>query len=299
MNKISGKNPRKISNRVYLNNRLVPKTKARISVFDHGFLYGDGVYETLRAYNGTVFKLDEHIERLFRSAGMIGLKLPKTHKGIKNAVYKTLKENRHKDAYIRISVSRGTGPLGLDPELCAKPTFVIMSNAFKGHPAKNYRQGVKIAIVDIKRNFKGALNPKIKSLNFLNNILAKIEAKNRGVHEAIMLNYEGYIAEGTITNVFFVKNRILHTPALDVGILDGITRRIILDCAKELRIKIKEGKFKRDDIYRAQEVFISNTTMEVMPVSEVDNKKIGLKTGGITAMLHSAYKKQIADCTAQ
>ncbi len=299
MKKIAGKTPRKFSNGVYLNNRLVPKTKARISVFDHGFLYGDGVYETLRAYNGVVFKIDEHIERLFRSALMIGLKLPKTHEGIKRAIHKTIETNRHKEAYIRLSISRGEGPLGLDPELCAKPTFVIMSNLFKGHPEKNYRQGVKIAIVDIKRNFKGALNPKIKSLNFLNNILAKIEAKNRGAYEAIMLNHEGHIAEGTICNIFFVRNNVLYTPETGVGILDGITRKIILDSARDLKIKTKEGKFRRNDIYKAREVFISNTTMEVMPVTTVDDKKIGTKTGKITKILHSAYKKNVSEYIRQ
>ncbi|GBE04819.1 MAG TPA: branched-chain-amino-acid transaminase [Nitrospirae bacterium] len=278
---------------IYLNNKLVPKSKAMISVFDHGFLYGDGVYETLRSYNGVVFMIDEHIERLFRSAEMIGLKLPKTHENIRKAIYRTLTANRQKNAYTRISVSRGPGPIGLDPALCPKPTFVIISNPLKGYPAKYYQKGVKIAVVSTRRNFKNSLNPKIKSLNFLNNILAKIESINRGAYEAIMLNYQGYLAEGTITNIFFVKNNILHTPSLDLGILDGITRRIILDCAKELKIKTKEGRFKREDLYRAREVFISNTTMEVMPVTTVDNKKTGKESGRITRMLHSAYKKYI------
>lgn len=284
---------------IYLNNKLISKSKAMVSVFDHGFLYGDGIYETFRAYKGVVFKIDEHIERLFRSASMIGLKLPKTPDGIKRAIYKTIKTNRHNDAVIRISISRGAGPIGLDPELCPKPTFVIISNALKGYPRQYYQRGVKIAIVDVRRNFKDALNPKIKSLNFLNNILAKIESKNRGVYEAIMLNYRGHIAEGTITNIFFVKNNVLCTPGLDVGILDGITRKTILDIAKELKIKTKEGRFKREDIYSAQEVFISNTTMEVMPVTEVDNIKIGAEVGEITKLLHLAYKKEVANYTTQ
>lgn len=278
---------------IYLNNKLVPKSRAKISVFDHGFLYGDGVYETLRAYKGIVFKLDEHIERLFRSAEMIGLKLPKTHENLRKAIYKTLTANRHKDAYVRISVSRGTGPIGLDPALCPKPTLVIVSNLLKEYPVQYYQKGVKIAIVNVRRNFEGALNPKIKSLNFLNNILAKIEAINRGAYEAVMLNYQRHVAEGTITNIFFVKNNVLHTPAIDVGILDGITRRVILDSAKESKIKTKEGKFRREDIYKAREVFISNTTMEIMPVTTVDDKKIGTRAGKITKILHSAYKKHV------
>jgi branched-chain amino acid aminotransferase len=280
---------------IYINNKLVPKSKAVVSVFDHGFLYGDGVYETLRAYKGVVFKIEEHIERLFRSASMINLKIPKTRDEIKIAIYKTIRANRYNEAYIRISISRGPGTIGLDPELCSKPTLVIISNTLREYPLQYYQKGVKVAVVNVRRNFKDALNPRIKSLNFLNNILAKIEAKNKGAYEAIMLNYRGYIAEGTITNIFFVKNNVLCTPEIDVGILDGITRRIILDIAKELKIKTKEGKFTRKDIHNAQEVFISNTTMEIMPVSEVDDIKIGAKIGKITKMLHLVYKKKVSD----
>ena len=280
---------------IYLNNKLVPKTKATVSVFDHGFLYGDGVYETLRAYKGIVFKIDEHIERLFRSASMINLKIQKTSHMIKQAVYKTINKNRHREAYIRISVSRGPGPIGLDPALCPRPTIVIISNAFRGYPRSYYQKGVKVAVVHVRRNFKDAVNPKIKSLNFLNNILAKIESKEKGAHEAIMPDYRGYLAEGTITNIFFVKNSILCTPALDVGILDGITRRIILDSAKEMEVKIKEGRFTRRDIYNAQEVFISNTTMEIMPVTQVDNIKIARGIGKITKMLFLAYREKVSD----
>lgn len=280
---------------IYLNNKLVLEAKALISIFDHGFLYGDGIYETLRAYRGVVFTLDEHIERLFRSASMIRLKVPKSPQEIKKAVYKTINANNHKDAYIRISVSRGAGPIGLDPELCPKPTFVIISNAFKEYPKSYYEKGVKIAIVNVRRNLKDALNPMIKSLNFLSNILANIEAKEKGAHEAIMLNHEGYIAEGAISNIFFVKDNTLYTPELDVGILDGITRRIILSIADELGIKSEEGRFTREDIYIAQEVFISSTTREVMPVSVVDNIRIGNRIGKITKALHMAYKKKVAE----
>jgi branched-chain amino acid aminotransferase len=280
---------------IYLNNKLVPKSKAKVSVFDHGFLYGDGVYETLRAYNGVVFMIDEHIKRLFRSASMIKLKIPKTPAEIKKAVYKTIKTNRHNEAFIRISISRGFGPIGLDPKLCPKPTFVIISKAFKEYPQKYYEKGVKVAIVSVRRNFKDALNPQIKSLNFLNNILAKIESIHKGAYEAIMLNYRGYLAEGTISNIFFIKNNVICTPSVNVGILDGITRRLILDCARKLKIKTREGLFRPSDIYNAQEVFISNTTMEVMPVTKVDNAKIGTKAGKITQMLGLEYKKKVSE----
>ncbi len=284
---------------IFLNNKLVPKNKAFISVLDHGFLYGDGVYETLRAYKGVVFKVDEHIERLFRSAYMINLDIQKTHETVRRAVYETIKANNSSDAVIRITISRGAGPVGLDPGLCPTPTFVIISNEFKEYPKRYFNKGVKVAIVNTRRNFKGALNPQIKSLNFLNNILAKIEAKNRNAYEAIMLNYRGYIAEGTITNIFFVRDRTLCTPCIDVGILDGITRRIILDAAKELEIKVREGRFRQDEIYRAEEVFISNTTMEVLPVAEIDDIKIVKRPSNVTKSLHQAYKKKVAEYIRQ
>ncbi len=280
---------------IYLNNRLVPGARARVSVFDHGFLYGDGVYETLRAYEGTVFMLDEHMERLFHSASLISLMIPKTPEEIKAAVYETLGANRLKEAVIRITVSRGEGPLGLDPDLCQEPTFVIFSGVFKGYPAGQYQNGVNIAFVNTRRNYISALDPQIKSLNFLNNILAKIEAKKINAYEAVMLNYRGYVAEGTISNIFFVNDNILCTPAMDVGILGGITRRIILDIAGESGIRTKEGKFRPEKIYDADEVFISNSTMEVMPVTQVDGREIGSAAGEITRALHCAYRKRVAE----
>jgi len=284
---------------IYLNEKIVPKNKACVSVFDHGFLYGDGIYETLRAYNGIVFKVDEHVERLFRSASMLDLKIPKTRESIKKAVYDTLKANNQNEAVVRLTISRGAGPVGLDPELCPKPTFVIITKDFKEYPRKFYIKGVTIAMAKTRRNFKGALNPQIKSLNFLNNILAKIEASKNGAYEAVMLNYRGYIAEGTITNIFFIKKGVLCTPGIDVGILDGITRRIILDSAIELGIKIREGHFRKNELFRADEVFISNTTMEVLPVSRIDNVTVAKAPGNITKALHRAYKKKVAEYLRQ
>jgi len=243
---------------IYLNDRLVPEDRAFVSVFDHGFLYGDGIYETLRAYKGVVFKFREHIERLFRSASMIGLSIPMGPEGIERAVYSTMEANGQKEAVIRITVSRGPGPVGLDPALCPEPTFVVISNDFRKYPPRYYRKGVGIAVVNTRRNFRGALDPKIKSLNFLNNILAKREAIDRGAYEAVMLNYRGYIAEGTITNVFFVKDDILCTPAVDVGILDGITRRLIIDIAGELGIDVNEGRFRKEALYNARGLYFKH-----------------------------------------
>ena len=280
---------------IYLNGRLVTKAKARVSVFDHGFLYGDGIYETLRGYQGVVFKADEHIERLFRSASMIGLEIRKSPAEIKKAIYRTIRANRHKEAYIRLSVSRGPGPLGLDPALCSKPTFVIISNSLRKYPERFYKKGVKVVIAETRRNYKGALDPRIKSLNFLNNILAKREAIERGGYEAVMLNYRGYVAEGTISNIFFLKGKALCTPAVGIGILDGITRKIIIGIASDLGVEVREGYYKRDDMYCADEVFISNTTMEVMPVSEVDDIKIRAEAGKLTGTIHKAYRKKVRE----
>lgn len=239
--------------------------------------------------------LDEHIERLFRSGAMISMDIKKTPDAIKKAVYKTLKANKLADAVVRISISRGKGPMGLDPDLCKKPTFVIITSRFREYPQWYYRNGIKISVVNTRRNFRGALNPQIKSLNFLNNILAKIEAKNRGAFEAVMLNYEGYLAEGTVTNVFFVRDGILYTPGLDTGILDGITRKIIIECAAKSGIQVREGRFRKRSLYNADEVFISNTTMEVMPVSRIDEVKISTAAGKITKILRNAYTKRVDD----
>lgn len=280
---------------VYLNTKIVPVSDATVSVLDHGFLYGDGIYETMRAYDGTVFMIDEHIKRLFRSASLIKLKIKKNKKEIKSAIQEILEANSLKNAYIRLTVSRGYGQIGLDPALCKEPTFVVIANEFKDYPDEYYKNGVRLIISSVRRNLKEAVNPQIKSLNFLNNILAKIEAKEKGAYEALMLNAKGYLTEGTICNVFFVskkgKRKVLCTPSIKCGILDGITRKIVIESASKIGIKIKEGLFRKKDIYSADEVFITNTTMEIMPVSKVDKKKY--KAGTITRILHSEYKKSV------
>lgn len=277
---------------VYLNDKIVPASEAKVSIFDHGFLYGDGIYETLRVYDGVVFMFDEHLQRLFRSAYLIGLNIPKKFSDIKNAVYDTLETNNLTNAYVRITVSRGVGPVGLDPELCKEPTFIIIAQDFKNYPKSLYEEGIKLIISNTRRNLKEALNPQIKSLNFLNNILAKIEAKQADAYEAIMLNASGYITEGTISNIFFYSKDILCTPSIDCGILDGITRSLVLDLAIRSGLEVKEGFFLPEDLYQASEVFITNTTMEIMPASRVNNIKY--KVGEVSRLLLKKYREEVS-----
>ncbi len=276
---------------VYLNNKIVPLSEARVSVFDHGFLYGDGIYETMRVYDGVVFMINEHLERLYRSAFFIGLNMPKKIPDIKIAIYETLQENKLTEAFVRVTVSRGHGPIGLDPDLCKEPTFVVMANEFKNYPKSYYEDGIKLISASVRKNLKEALNPQIKSLNFLNNILAKIEAKQKDAYEAIMLNVSGHLTEGTISNIFFVKDEILCTPSVECGILDGITRAIVIDLAIKNGGEVKEGQFNLKDLYSASEVFITNTTMEVMPISRVDD--IDFKVGDVSRLLMKKYRQEV------
>jgi len=222
---------------------------------------------------------------------MIGLTIPLEFDSLKISVYETLIANGFRNAYIRVTVSRGRGAIGLDPDLCVDPTIVIIVQEFKEYPQTFYKDGINIIIAKTKRNLKEAIDPRIKSLNFLNNILAKIEAKKRGAYEAIMLNVSGKLTEGTISNLFFYKSGTLYTPSLDCGILDGITRGMIIELAIREDLKVKEGKFTKKDIYTAEEVFLTNTTMEVMPVSKVDNQKYTV--GNISKFLHKIYRQEV------
>lgn len=276
---------------VYVNGKIVHAREAVISVFDHGFLYGDGIYETLRVYNGVVFKLDEHLTRLFRSAALIGLSIPLDIDHLKVAIYETLIANALRNVYVRLTVSRGKGSIGLDPDLCPEPTIVIFAQEFKEYPKEFYKNGIHLIIPATRRNYKKAVNPQIKSLNFLNNILAKMEAKRKNAHEAVMLNVHGNLTEGSISNIFFYKDRKLCTPSLDCGILDGITRGMILDLSLREGIQVNEGRFTRKDMYSAEEVFITNTTMEVMPVSKVDNQPFTV--GDIAKFLRTIYQQEV------
>lgn len=275
---------------IFLDGVVVPESRAVVSVYDHGYLYGDGVYETMRSYDGIVFMIRRHMERLARSAALIRLDSPETEKLI-DAIRQTLEANKLSDAYIRITLSRGKGPIGLDPGLCGSPTLVVIAEQFREYPASCYENGVHFVFAKTRRNLAGAIDPKIKSLNFLNNILAKIEAKERDAYEAIMLNEAGFLTEGTICNIFFVRNGVLCTPSVEAGILDGITRELVVGLAKREGIRVEEGMFLPNDLLEASEVFFTNTTAEVMPVTRVE--ETGFEVGKITRTLRGLYKNEV------
>ena len=282
---------------VYLNGHFVPKEEAMVSIFDHGYLYGDGIYETMRAYHGTLFLLDKHLVRLKHSADAISLKLPLPLDKIGHALKETLKANKLSDVYVRIQISRGPGEIGLDPALCSAPTMVIVAKPFKDYPSEYYERGVSIAIVNTRRNHPLALDPSIKGTNFLNNILAKIESIRVGAYEGIMLNWEGFVAEGTISNIFFVKSGVLYTPDLKTGILEGVTRGLVLELARKENVTVKESLIQPEQLRGADECFITNSTIEIMPVTTVDGRPVGdEKPGPVTAALRQAYKNEVRTC---
>jgi branched-chain amino acid aminotransferase len=279
---------------VYLDGHFVARERARVSIYDHGFLYGDGIYETMRAYEGKLFLLKRHLARLKHSADAISLKLPLSLERIGDALHESLRVNKLQEAYVRLHISRGPGEIGLDPALCVAPTMVIITKPFHDYPAAYYERGVAAAIVKTRRNHPLALPPSIKGTNFLNNILAKIEAVKARAYEGIMLNWEGYVAEGTISNIFMVKKGVLCTPHLDTGILEGVTRDLVLRLAKRNKIPAREAMLRPKDLLSADESFITNTTMEIMPVTTLDKKKIGKGLPGpVTAALRQAYQREV------
>ena len=278
--------------KVYLNGRLVNKENAKISVFDHGFLYGDGVFEGIRAYNCLVFKLKEHIDRLFESARSIMLKVPITKEKMSRAIINTLRANKLKDAYIRVIVSRGEGDLGLDPRKCeGNESVVVITDKIALYPRELYNKGMAIITVPTIRNIPEALNPQIKSLNYLNNILAKIEAINAGYQEALMLDHLGYIAECTGDNIFTVKKEEIYTPPQCMGTLRGITRDVVLNIAKRLKIPAHEHVITRHELYISDECFLTGTAAEIVPVVKVDGRTIGDgKPGKITKLILKEFR---------
>jgi len=279
---------------VYLNDKFVPNEEAVVSVFDHGFLYGDGVYETLRAYRGRVFQLAEHLARLERSASHIQLTLPVSRERLAALARESLLRNQLHDAYLRITVSRGTGEIGLDPALCKAPTLVIIAKPFQPYPESLYADGVSVIIANTRRNLPEALPPQVKSLNFLNNILAKMEAQAAGAHEALMLNHRNELTEGTTSNLFVVQGGRVRTPAVECGILDGITRGLVLQLASELGIPSEETRLTVDDLPRADECFLTNTTQEILPVTRVNGAMIGSgRPGEITRRLHTSFRASL------
>lgn len=278
--------------KIYIDGKYYSESDAKISVFDHGLLYGDGVFEGIRAYNGRVFKLEEHVDRLFRSAKAIALRIPLDKKSLMKAVADLCKANRMRSGYIRLVVTRGTGTLGLNPFVCKKAKIIIIAASIQLYPEKLYKDGLSIVTVPTPRNYSEALSPSIKSLNYLNNILAKIEAINAGVLEAVMLNTNGYVAEATGDNIFIVKGKSLLTPPTFAGILEGITRNTVMQIAREQGYDVKETMMTRYDLYNADELFLTGTAAEVIGVVEVDRRKIGRgRPGKVTQKLENLFRK--------
>lgn len=278
--------------KIFLNDRLVEKDEATVSVFDHGLLYGDGVFEGIRSYDGLVFKLSEHLDRLFESAHTLMLDIPLAKGALEKAVVQTLQANRLKDAYIRLVVTRGVGDLGLDPRKCKKATLFIIADKIALYPKEFYEKGLAVATVPTVRNHPEALNPQLKTLNYLNNILAKIEATNAGVDEGILLNAQGYVTECTGENIFFVKGQALVTPPPYVGILKGITRDVVMRLGREAGLEVREDVFTRHDLYTADEVFLTGTAAEIVPVVKIDNRIIGAgRPGPQTLRLTREFRK--------
>ena len=277
---------------IYLDGEFLPKAEAKVSVFDHGLLYGDGVFEGIRSYNGRVFKLDEHLDRLYDSAKSIMLQIPIPIETMQEKVLETLRLNHLTEAYIRLLVARGVGDLGLDPDKCPKPSIIIIADKITLYPPKYYEQGLEIVTASVRRNYAEAINPRIKSLNYLNNILAKIEGKQAGAEEVLMLNAEGYVVECSGDNIFWVKNEVLVTPPVHIGILEGVTRNSVIDLAREARMQVEERVFTRHDLYIADEIFLTGTAAEVIPVVKVDQRVIGDgQPGKVTEKLIAAFRQ--------
>ena len=279
--------------KIYVDGTLYEKDDARISVFDHGFLYGDGVFEGIRAYEGNVFRLEEHIERLYRSAKTIALDLPMTQAEMTQAVLDTIAANEKKDAYIRLVVSRGPGDLGIDPANCSKPTVVIIVAEIKLYPKELYETGASIVTSSVRRIPIQCLDPRIKSLNYLNNIMAKIDARRAGALEAVMLNHQGRVAECTADNIFFIQDGVLKTPDLMNGALPGITRATVLDIGVAIGMPTEEGNYGLHDLYNADELFLTGTGAEIVPVISVDGRTVGDgRPGATTKRLLDEFRKR-------
>jgi branched-chain amino acid aminotransferase len=273
-------------NLVYIDGYFLPKSEAKISVYDHGLLYGDGVFEGIRAYNGRVFKLEEHIKRLYHSANSIELSIPMSQEDLKKKILETIRRNGLKDAYVRVVVTRGVGDLGLDPRKCPKSSIIIIADRITLWKEKS----LKAITASTRRNAVTALNPMIKSLNYLNNILAKLEANRANVSEAIMLNQQGLVCEGTGDNIFIVKNRVIATPPPSANILVGVTRDAVIELASKEGLKVEQRDITVHELYNADEAFFTGTAAEVMPLVDVDGRRIGNgEPGPITRKLMEKF----------
>lgn len=276
--------------KVLVGGKLVDEKDAVVSVFDHGLLYGDGVFEGIRAYNGRVFLLDEHLDRLYDSARAIALEIPLSKSEMSQAVVETCLANDLADGYIRLVVTRGKGTLGLNPYLCKKAEVIIIAANIQLYPQELYDNGLRIVTVGTVRNHPEAINPRIKSLNYLNNVLAKIEAINAGCMECLMLNYKGEVAEASGDNVFSIKNGVISTPASSCGALEGLTRNKVMELAREVGYEVRESVMARYDLYVADEVFLTGTAAEVISVVDIDKRQIGDgKPGKVTTELSALY----------
>lgn len=281
---------------VFINNEYYPKSQAKVSVFDHGFLYGDGIFEGIRAYNGIVFKLKEHIDRLYASAHVIMLEIPITKEEMIQAVIETLKRNKLKDAYIRLVVTRGVGSLGLDPRKCKNPTIIIITDSIKLQIIEAKEKGITTIISWVRRDAIDATSHEVKSLNYLNSILARIEANIAGVDEAICLNKDGYVCEGVGENLFIVKQGMLITPLTTTGALPGITRNRVIELANELGYEAFERNITITELFTADEAFFTGTAVEIVPVVEINKRKIGIGLpGSITKHIMQEFERIIRD----
>ena len=281
-----------MSLKIYINGKLLDKNEATISVFDHGLLYGDGVFEGIRSYNGLIFKLTEHLLRLYESAKSIELSIPISLPELTEAIIRTLKANQLKDAYIRLVVTRGVGDLGLDPAKCPSPTIIIITDKITLYPEEYYKNGLELITASTRRSIPEAVNPQIKSLNYLNNILAKIEATNSGVMEAIMLNQNGYLVECSGVNIFVIRKGQVLTPPCFLGALKGITRDAIIELARKEKMEVREEIMTRHDLFNSDESFLTGTAAEIIPVVKVDGRTIGNgKPGKITARLLKGFRQ--------
>ena len=280
--------------KIYINGKLYDKADAKISVYDHGLLYGDGVFEGIRVYEGKVFRLAEHVERLYDSARSIRLEIPMTREQMAHAVNDTVTANTKRNGYIRLLVTRGAGYLGLDPRKATNPQIIIIVDDITLYPPELYENGMEIATVSTIRNHPNALNPRIKSLNYLNNILAQIEAVQAGCFEALMLNHKGEVAECTGDNIFIVKRGVLKTPPPDAGILEGVTRGAVLELARAAKIPVQENALTRHDVYTADECFLTGTAAEVVPVVKCDGRALGTgRPGPITRQLRERFHQLV------
>ena len=279
--------------KVYINGELYEKNEARISVYDHGLLYGDGVFEGIRAYNGRVFRGKQHIDRLYASARAIALEIPMSKEELSQAIKDTLAANELSDAYIRVVITRGVGTLGLDPYKCTCPQVIVITDSVALYPPELYENGLELVTVSTLRNHPNAVNPRIKSLNYLNNILAKIEGIQAGVSEAIMLNKDGFVAECTGDNIFVVKDGRLETPPVHAGILEGITRDVVMELAEQAGMETVERDMTRFDLYVADECFLTGTAAEIIPVVKIDSRPIkDGQAGPVTLRLLEMFRDQ-------